>query len=512
MTGHVERTMPAAAGLPEPFAMAAWATAPMAVAFVDRDLRVRWTNAAMGRLTGEAPEVHTGRGLGDLFSGAAPLAGAARAAMQGDGPRDVRCTATLAGAALRHLRGTAHAVADATGAPVGACCVVADVTDEARMAGELWQTQKLEAAGHLANIVAHDVNNLVVVIQGYSDLLLAKATDEVVKERLGRIRSAAGAASALSKQMLALSRRNSGTVSAVNLNMLLRTLKPVFERGLPPNVKRSFVMAEDLALVVADPGQLDQVVVNLVANAVDAMPNGGTLTIETVNVAAPVTDAPATLAAGAYVRLRVRDTGTGMDAPTLARLFEPGFTTKPADDGGGLGLVSVRTMVRAMGGDVTVESAPGAGTTATVWVPQGAAPPDGGTPVPGRERVTALLVDPSDDVRALCVPGLDAFGVTVLSASTATEAAAIAAAHVGPIDVVVAAELLPDGDGPAVAQALAIRRAGLRAVIVTAGDARATPVDDLVRRGCRAIAKPLTLHALAEAIRAAAAATSLPPS
>ena len=345
-------------------------------------------------------------------------------------------------------------------APAGACCIVADVTDEARMVGALWQTQKLEAAGHLANIVAHDFNNLVVVIQGYSELLAAKATDDVVKEWLGRVRSAAGAAAALSKQLLALSRRNSGTVGEVNLNLLLRTLKPVFDRGLPPNVKKSFVMAEDLGLVVADPGQMDQIVVNLVSNAVDAMPDGGTLTIETANVAVPAADGPATLAAGPYVRLRVRDTGGGMDAATLARVFDPGFTTKPVDDGGGLGLVSVRTMVRAMGGDVAIASTPASGTVATVWFPQGfAVAPEGGAPVSGDQRLTVLLADPSDEVRGVCMPGLESYGIVVLAAATAAEAEALVSSHPEPIDVLVAAEVLPDGTGAALARVVEIGRA-----------------------------------------------------
>ncbi len=357
--------------------------------------------------------------------------------------------------------------------------------------------QPLDVAGQTANVFAHDFNNLLVVIQGYCDLLLMKATDDTLTERLGRIRAAAEAAAALSKQLLALGRRNTGIVSAVDLNLQLRTLRPSIERSLPPNVKKAFLFADDAPLALVDAGLVDQIVMHLVINALDAMPTGGTLTIVTDAAAA----APAGVPAGATVCLRVRDTGLGMDDAVRARLFEPGFTTKASDGHAGLGLAAVRAAARQLGGDVTVESAPGTGTTVAVWLPAAAevlTPAVGITPAAGR-GARVLLVDAHDAVRDALVAGLGAAGFAVTAVPSA---AAARAAISGEFAALVVADILADGGGAAVAAELQRDRPALRVLVLTGGTVRTSASAGGGAFGFRSLAKPFTLHTLIVELRA----------
>ena len=252
-----------------PVLVAAWHDAPYAIAVVDADLRARWVNPAFAMLTGISHSDHVGRTLADLLPTAHPsLEDRARESLQRGAPiSGVRVDAAAGGVTTRRLRATIHPVRSNEGALLGACVMCADVTDETRLVEELWQTQKQLAASQLANVFAHDFNNLLVVIQGYCDLLVMKASDETLKDRLGRIRSAAEAAAGLSRQLLALSRRSTGAASAVDLNLLLRTMRTAVERALPPNIKKAFVFDEQLGLVLAEPGQLEQVVMTLVLQA-----------------------------------------------------------------------------------------------------------------------------------------------------------------------------------------------------------------------------------------------------
>lgn len=227
---------------------------------------------------------------------------------------------------------------------------------------EFWQSQKLEAVGRLANLFAHDFNNLLMVIQGYTDLLIADSSDQAKREaRLGQIRSAAEAAGRLSSQLLALSHRNTGVAEAVDLNLLVRVFNGVLQRVLPANVEKSLVLAVDLGLTLVDPGQVDQILMNLITNALDAMPEGGRLTIRTASRALGLGEASAQgVAVGAYVALSVTDSGVGLDA---------------AEPEPGLGLAVVRAMVRRLGGEVTVERAPGRSSTLTALFPRVPEPP-----------------------------------------------------------------------------------------------------------------------------------------
>lgn len=355
------------------FVRAALRGSPLGIVFVDTDLRVLQVNEAFAALGGLSVDECTGRPLAAVLPSDRPTAEAlVREFAEDWKPRSwvLMVPSTPAGAAAsRHWRATCYPVHSDTGALIGACCIFTDVTT---LAEQFLQSQKLESVGLLSNIIAHDFNNLLSVIQGYSDLLLRDSSDEAKRaKRLGEIHSAAEAAGHLSKQLLTLSRRNVGALGPVDLNLLVRAIDRVLDRMLPANVAHDLVLAEALGLTLADPGQVEQILMNLITNAIDAMPAGGLLTIETANSILPVGLPPGVgLARGDYVTLTVTDTGTGMDEATQARLFEPIFTTKAADRGTGLGLSAVRTIVAQLHGDVSFESAPGKGSTFIIHLPR----------------------------------------------------------------------------------------------------------------------------------------------
>jgi signal transduction histidine kinase len=354
---------------------AAWMAfedAPYGVAFVDTRLRTRWANRRFHELVSATESDGREWPFSVLRSiEGVPLSSIALAVLGGAEPRHTfRANAVIDGVA-RALAVTFHIVRTADGSAEGLCCLLADVTDESRLVEARWQTQKLEAAGHLANIFAHDFNNLVAVIQGYCDLLLMKVTDEVVRDRLAKIRGAAVSAAGLSRQLLLLTRPGDGRISGIDLNLSLRAMKSALEQALPERIRRTVDLEESLPLAFANAGQVDQIVMTLVSNACDAMPDGGTLNMSTSAQRLAGEDASALeLSPGDYVRLTVRDTGGGMTSEVRAQLFEPGVTTKASTGGAGIGLATVRTMVRRLRGEVSVAEATGTGTSVSVWFPR----------------------------------------------------------------------------------------------------------------------------------------------
>ena len=496
-----------------PVLVAAWHDAPYAIAVVDADLRARWVNPAFAMLTGISHSDHVGRTLADLLPTAHPsLEDRARESLQRGAPiSGVRVDAAAGGVTTRRLRATIHPVRSNEGALLGACVMCADVTDETRLVEELWQTQKQLAASQLANVFAHDFNNLLVVIQGYCDLLVMKASDETLKDRLGRIRSAAEAAAGLSRQLLALSRRSTGAASAVDLNLLLRTMRTAVERALPPNIKKAFVFDEQLGLVLAEPGQLEQVVMTLVLQAIGAMASGGTLTVETANAIVGEPDVwQGRLVPGEYVRLSVGDTGSGLNASALAALFEPDDDLPSLVNGPRLGMLAARSLVRAVHGELQATSVAERGTTYTVWWPRHAeAKPDSAItvpqtmrPLPGVRALTALFVEPDALVRDAISAGLAEYGFHVLVASTGAEARAIAASPPATVDVLIANAALADGDGESLAVAITRQLPGTRALIVTSGEGGAPHAARSDSAVWPSLAKPYDLPALVRSMYA----------
>lgn len=485
--------------------------APFAVACVDLALQIAWGNEAFTAFTGLSRDAIVGRPLVSVL----PSIGVrAEQLVRGALQRGESCGAVLvqpagAGGAPKalHWRATISPMRTDSGELCGACCYFHDVTDAATLADQFLQAQKLESIGLLANIIAHDFNNLLSVIQGYCDLLLRDSSDLAKRtKRLGEIRNAAEAAGHLSRQMLTLSRRNKGTLAPVDVNLLVRALGAVLARMLPANVAHELVLAEDLGVTVADPGQVEQMMMNLVTNAAAAMPNGGLLTIETANVTVPPTDASAApmVAPGDYVTLSVTDSGVGMDEATQARLFDPVFTTRADSSGTGVGLSAVRAMVHQLHGGLSWVSAPGTGSTFSIHLPRVPAHAAGLRDSPltalGTRDITILLVDDHDQFRQTMADALEEAGCRVLAAAGGAEALRAAAGYAGSIDVVLIDVELRDAAGPALADELVRQRPGMRVLLSSGLGESALSPDDAARWQPAMLSKPFTMHDLVTAI------------
>ena len=251
--------------------------------------------------------------------------------------------------------------------------MVFDITERRRLEEELRQSQKLEAVGLLAGGIAHDFNNLLTVIEGYAEMLRSdQAPDDVHRDSVDEILVAAGRAASLTRQLLAFSRRQILQPIRLNLNANVASTQRLLSRLLGENIQIRTALASGLWDVFADPGQMDQIILNLAVNARDAMECGGTLSIETANIAAGAFDASLTpeLTGGEYVRLSVIDTGHGMDKETQRHIFEPFFTTKEVGRGTGLGLSTVYGIVTQSGGHIRVSSEPEKGTSFSIYLPR----------------------------------------------------------------------------------------------------------------------------------------------
>ena len=495
------------------FSQAAFRDSPLGIAFVDTHLQVLWVNDAFTALSGLDAADHVGRPLASVLPSVGPTTEElVREFLRNGKPlvRVLQARPTPAGsAASPYWRVTIHPVYSDTRELLGACCVCTDVTDAMTSVEQFLQSQKLESVGLLANIIAHDFNNLLSVIQGYSDLLLRDSSDVAKRtKRLGEIRDAAEAAGHLSRQLLTLSRRNVGAVGPVDLNLLVRTIDRVLDRMLPANVAHDLVLAEDLGLTLADPGQVDQILMNLITNAIDAMPAGGLLTIETTNstLAAGLTPDDG-LAAGDYVTLTVTDTGTGMDEATQARLFDPIFTTKAADKGTGLGLSAVHAIVTQLHGDVSFESALGKGSTFIIHLPripaQATATDVVPKPAPGDRAATILVVEDHEQLRHTLVAGLEEAGYVVIATGAGSEAVRAVAGHRGPIDLLFADVDLPDADGTELAERLRKACPSMRVLISSGFGEQARSAGEAARHGHAIIGKPFTMNELVGRIQAA---------
>jgi len=369
---------------------------------------------------------------------------------------------------------------------------------------DLARAQKLEAIGRLAGGVAHDFNNVLTAILGSAELLMMDTPPgEHAREEVEIIRDAAVRAQDLIRQLLAFSARQVLQPVVLDLNDLIRDLGRMLRRLIGEDLTLDTDLAGDLGAVRADPGQVEQVLVNLAVNARDAMPDGGRLAIRTENV--DVTDG-GDLPAGPYALIEVTDTGTGMDAPTLARVFEPFFTTKERGKGTGLGLASVYGIVRQSGGHIAVTSTPGVGTSFRIHLPRVDAPVDTSraarvVSVPAAGTETLLVAEDEQMVRVLIRKVLEQAGYTVLLASGGAEALQLAARHAGPIQMLVTDVVMPGMNGRELARRLLELRPDTK-VLYLSGYA-----DDAVERhgvldpGTAFMQKPFSPGALASRVR-----------
>ena len=405
---------------------------------------------------------------------------------------------------------------DGSGRIVGAVSTVKDVTerrqaDEAllRSQQELQQAQRMEAVGRLAGGIAHDFNNLLTAITGYTDLILSDLRDETLRPDLEEIRKTADRASALTRQLLTFSRREVLEPAVLDLNRVIAGLEPMLQRLIGEEIQLVTLLDPRLRPVRADPGQLEQVIVNLCVNARDAMPDGGLLTIETADreaapegtVAADGTAAPARQAV-----ISVGDTGHGMDDEARSHLFEPFYTTKQQGKGTGLGLATVYGIVTASGGSIEVHSEPGAGTTFRIVLPEAGVEADVPTPAPledapvtGTETVLVAEDDPA--VRALVSHVLRRLGYEVLEAAAPSQAELMAERHSGPIHMLLSDVVMPGIRGPELARRIVRLHPEARVLFMSGYTDDAVVAHGVLEGEGEFLEKPFTPTALGRRVR-----------
>jgi two-component system, cell cycle sensor histidine kinase and response regulator CckA len=406
----------------------------------------------------------------------------------------------------RSIEWTAVAAADEQ----RAYSVGRDVTAHKSLESQLRQAQKMEAIGQLAGGIAHDFNNMLSVILGVGQILRQEINEgDPLRADVNEIIAAAERAATLTRQLLAFSRKQVLKPRATDLSTLLREMEGMLRRLIGEDVELTMILAPQAGPVLADPGQLEQVILNLAVNARDAMPGGGRLTIETrtVQVSREYAEAHLGLQPGAYALLLVSDNGEGMTAAVRERVFEPFFTTKEPGRGTGLGLSTVHGIVAQSEGHVWIYSEPGLGTTFKIHLPlregataQAPTPP---TIFGGGKGERVLLVEDEPLVRQFTRRALTRAGYRVIEAANGGEALLIVESHEGPIDLLLTDVVMPRMSGPALAERLQRLRPGLRTLFMSGysqaalGEGKSVPGDsdiDLVE-------KPITLEALARKVR-----------
>ncbi len=409
---------------------------------------------------------------------------------------------------LRRIRETIVPIADERGMVFRLDGIASDVTNERRLEEQFRQAQKMEAVGRLAGGVAHDFNNLLTVITSYSELLLGdlESTDPR-REDLEEIRKAAAGAAGLTRQLLAFSRQQVLEPRVLDLNEIVSGAGKMLQRLIGEDVALVTVLAPDLGAVKADPGQLEQVIMNLAVNARDAMPQGGKLTIETTNVDLDVTYTMehTAVSPGPYVLLTVSDTGVGMDEETQRRIFEPFFTTKQTGTGTGLGLATVYGIVKQSGGFIWVYSEPGHGTTFKIYLPRVDEPAEaeqrGTTPQYVHGTETVLLAEDAGPLRAVARQILKREGYTVLEAPDGKSALEGAAAHDGPIHLLITDVIMPEMSGRQLAERLKQQRPELKVLFVSGYTDDAIIRHGVLEPGIAFLQKPFSPELLARKVR-----------
>jgi PAS domain S-box-containing protein len=389
--------------------------------------------------------------------------------------------------------------------------IIVDITERKQFEAQLQQARRMEAVGRLAGGIAHDFNNLLTIIKGYTELALMRAKGlPELKTDIERIEDASERASGLVRQLLAFSRRQVLQPKVLDLNGIVVGLDKLLRRLMDEDIEMLTVANKPVGAIKADPGQVEQVIMNLVVNARDAMPDGGRLIVETANVELDAGYARdhATVRPGRYVMLAVSDTGTGMSADTVAHIFEPFYTTKESGRGTGLGLSTVYGIVKQSGGYIWVYSELGRGTSFKVYLPRvdeavEALPVAKPTP---QERVkmgteTILLVEDEPDLRELTRTVLAAKGYTVVEARNAEEAERLAESNGAKIHLLLTDVIMPGISGRELAKRILARQPSMRVLYMSGYTYNVIAQGGTLERGVSFLQKPFTPSALVEKVR-----------
>jgi PAS domain S-box-containing protein len=387
--------------------------------------------------------------------------------------------------------------------------VIRDITEYKRLQAQFLQSQKMEAIGLLAGGIAHDFNNLLNVINGYCELLLEDISlDDPKRGDLGLISQAGKRAASLTSQLLAFSRKQILQPEILDLNDLVMSMKPMLRSLIRENIDLVIVTQPELGLIHADPGQIQQIIMNLAVNARDAMLDGGKLTIETVNVELDEEYVQGHLAGrpGPYIMLAISDNGIGMDAETKARLFEPFFTTKEKGKGTGLGLSTIYGIVKQSNGFIWVYSEPGKGTTFKIYFPRAEgiiepAPQEKTPETKNKGNETILVVEDDHAVRALTSRILCEHGYAVLEASNGMEAAEIAQRYSGEIHLVITDVVMPGISGRELEAQLKKSRLGIKTIFVSGYTDNAIVHNGILESNIDFLQKPFSVDSLLRKVR-----------
>jgi signal transduction histidine kinase/ActR/RegA family two-component response regulator len=394
--------------------------------------------------------------------------------------------------------------------PDGVCVLSLDISDKQHAQAQLRQAQKMEAVGRLAGGIAHDFNNVLTAMLGFCDLVLARSLhDSELTADLQEIRKAGERAERLTRQLLAFSRKQVLVPQVIDLNHVVLDVHAMLTRLIGENIRLVIDTARDVRHTKADPGQVEQILMNLVVNARDAMPHGGTLRVSTANVTLDrrfVLTHPGSIA-GDYVALAVEDTGNGIPQEILAHVFEPFFTTKGPGKGTGLGLPTVYGIVKQSGGYVAIDTKPGVGTTITTYLPVVNEPLS--EPVPRVElrtvngNETVLLVEDDESARELMRKALSPHGYTVLEARDVWDALTLARSRPTRIDLLLTDIVMPDMNGPQLAQHIVTVHPKIRVLYVSGFPQAAILGSSTVSARVSFLPKPFGPGALLASVREA---------
>jgi PAS domain S-box-containing protein len=403
---------------------------------------------------------------------------------------------------------TMSAIRNSQGEILGLSGIIRDIASRKRLEEQVTLSQKMESVGRLAGGVAHDFNNMLQIIHGYSELVLDElAEEDPTRGHVQEIKNVVERAAGLTRQLLAFGRQQVLSPQVMDLNVAITHLSKMLRRLIGEDINLEIREAKDLGRVRADPGQIDQVIMNLAVNARDAMPTGGKLSIETANVQVDSTFASGhfPMTPGKYVMISVSDTGIGMDAATQARIFEPFFTTKEKGKGTGLGLATVYGIVKQSGGYIWVQSELGRGSAFRVYLPpvkEAATTKEvkqvramkGGTE-------TVLLVEDEENVRLLVRRALQAKGYTVLEAQNGKDALRVAHQHQGPIHLLMTDVVMPGMGGRELAERLIRLRGELKTLYMSGYADDAIHHHGVLNPGTELLQKPFSADVLAAKVR-----------